>query len=126
MQNDPLLPAKPHMIGVQCFDVPLAESASVLLVHLRDIGHILTPEDARRPARSRRLGPRSREGRSGPDRRVGGGARRTTRELDAALTYGAGALKGGFDLVLEGEFGAGVAVSSDVQLLDGRTPTRRC
>jgi hypothetical protein len=114
LEPDTQLSAKPPMIGVQCFDVPLDKDAGALLVHLRDIGQIIPPESARKSGSWNTERERTRTGTS---HGVGGGVRRTTSSLDAALSYGDDALIGSYDLVLEGEFGAGVNVSSDLQLL---------
>jgi hypothetical protein len=117
LEPDAQLSAKPPMIGVQCFDVPLDKAAGVLLVHLRDVGQILPPESARRSGPSGAWSTEHQATHSGSTKGVGGGERRTTSSLDAALTYGDDALLGSYDLVLEGEFGAGVNVSSNLQLL---------
>lgn len=113
---DDQLPQRPTMIGVQCFDVELASDTGILLVHLRDVGLILTPENAR-PSGGGGAGAWDTEreaGRSGGNEGVNGGTRRVTSDLDAALTYGGSQLSGGlqYDLVLEGEFGAGVEATS--------------
>ncbi len=113
---DPQLPQRPTMIGVQCFDVELAADSGILLVHLRDVGHILTPEDAQSSGGRGAWDTKREEGRAGGNEGVNGGTRRTTSELDAALTFGGSQLSGGiqYDLVLEGAFGAGVEVTSQL------------
>ncbi len=115
VQADANLPEKPPMIGVQCFDVPLAADSGVLNVHLRDIGHILPPEDAVSSGKPGAWDTHREEGREGGSEGVNGGTRRTTSALNAALTYGGGRLSSGvqYDLVLEGMFGAGVEAMTD-------------
>jgi hypothetical protein len=106
---DPQLPRRPTMLGIQCFEVPLHSDSTILLAHLKDVGLILPPEHAI-PGGDDAWKLDSSEPGSG----VGGGERQTTSLLDATLTYGNGRLGNGlqYDLVLEGDFGAGVEVSS--------------
>ena len=113
---DPQLPERPTMIGVQCFDVPLAADSGILLVHMRDVGHILSPEDARARGRSGAWDTEREDGREGGTGGVFGGVRRVTSELDASLTYGSSRLPGNveYDVVLEGTFGAGVEATSSL------------
>jgi hypothetical protein len=112
IEQDPNLPRTPPLVGVQCFDVPISRDSSVLLVHLRDIGLILPPEHAEKvPAGA--WDTEHERGRIG-GRGVNGGTRLTSSELDARLLYGGERLQGaGWDLVLEGDFGAGVSVASE-------------
>ena len=117
---DEQLPRRPTMIGVQCFEVPLAADSGILLTHLRDVGHILTPEDAQASGGGKGAWDTEREdGRTGGSEGVNGGTRRTTSDLDSALTYGGGKLSGGlqYDLVLEGAFSAGVEATSSLGAL---------
>lgn len=117
---DPRLPRQPTLIGVQCFDVPLAADASVLLVHLRDVGLILPPEQAEAGGPQDDGWETEREAeRAGGAEGVNGGVRRTTSALDATLDYGGDRLRGPFDLVLEGEFGSGVSASSELPAIEG-------
>lgn len=107
---DPQLPRRPTMLGIQCFEVPLHSGSTILMAHLRDVGLILPPEQAVTGGGSDAW-ERDNSGRGSG---INGGERRTTSLLDATLTYGNGRLGNGlqYDLVLEGEFGAGVEISS--------------
>jgi hypothetical protein len=91
----------------------------VLLVHLRDIGLILAPEQAAPHGGHGAWSTTHETGRVGGSGGVRGGTRRATSKLGASLAYGAGRLIGNHDLVLEGAFGAGVDVASDSQLFEG-------
>ena len=109
--DDRQLPDKPPLLGVQCFDVDVASASDVLLVHLRDIGVILAPEQAKASpgAKWSRV---DAPGRLAPRGGSNGGVRRTTSANGATLTYGNDRLTGAFDLTLEGAFGAGVQLES--------------
>jgi hypothetical protein len=116
------LSRRPPLIGVQCFDVPFGRDSSVLLVHLRDIGLVLPPEQAlKQPAGAWDTErDASRIGSEG-GRGVNGGTRLTSSELDSSLTFGGERLVGQgltWDLVLEGDFGAGVSITSEQAPLD--------
>jgi hypothetical protein len=116
VEADQRLPRRPPMVGIQCFDVPLASSSTVLLVHLRDVGHVLASEDA--DATGDWDTEREKD-RIGGSKGVNGGTTRTTSELGASLTFGAGRLSGGvqYDVVVEGTLGAGVGVSSNTTVI---------
>jgi hypothetical protein len=107
---DPQLPRRPTMLGIQCFEVQLKSDSTILLAHLRDVGLILPPEQATTSGGDDAWELDS----SGRGDGVNGGELRTSSLLDATLTYGNGRLGNGlqYDLVLEGDFGAGVEVSS--------------
>ncbi|MCW2949251.1 MAG: hypothetical protein JWN41_264, partial [Thermoleophilia bacterium] len=105
---DPGLADKPALLGVQCFDVDLAGSADALVVHTRDVGLILAPEDAvAAPKDSWNEIPSSGPMRGGID----GNVRMSTSANNASLEYGNGKLAGTYDMTLEGTFGAGVALA---------------
>jgi hypothetical protein len=118
VEADQRLPRRPPMVGIQCFDVPLASSSTVLLVHLRDVGHVLPSEDA---DASGDWDTERDEDRIGGSEGVNGGTTRTTSELGASLTFGAGRLSGGlqYDVVVEGSLGAGIGVSSNTTVIGG-------
>ncbi|MCW2956138.1 MAG: hypothetical protein JWO69_1007, partial [Thermoleophilia bacterium] len=107
---------QPALIGVQCFDVELRDSTSVLLLHVRDVGIVLAPEEASSVGTRGAWSIDEEAGRSGRTGGVNGGVRRVTNELDAALRFGNGRLFGDFELVMEGEFGAGVDLASTSSL----------
>lgn len=99
--DDEFVPLRPPLLAVACWSVPLETRAHALVVHVRDVGLMLGP----RGGGARRSGGWTVTG-SGADTRLEGGRR------GATVTYGGGSLEGTFDLVLEGTFGAGVAIES--------------
>jgi hypothetical protein len=123
MDPDGQLNKRPSMVGVQCFEVPLTGDAGVLLLHLRDVGLIFPPEQAR-PAGAAAQSWQDVPVDGRKRREVGGiegGLTRTSSELGASLAFGANRLTGNYDLTLEGAFGAGVNVLTDVPLPPGST-----
>ena len=120
---DDLLPetGKLKLLGVQCFDVPLERDATTLLVHLRDVGVILAPERADDAGAAGWSTTRDTHRIGGHDG-IAGGTRRTTSLRGAKLTYGNGRLIGNYDLVLEGSFGAGVTIATDLTVGVGADP----
>lgn len=108
---DPSAGRLPTLIGVQCFDVAIEADARVLQLHLRNIGLILAPEDARASGPKGAWETVSSSGGGGVD----GGVLRRTATSNAALSYGGGRISGpSFDITAEGSFGAGVTLESDV------------
>ncbi|MCW2962649.1 MAG: hypothetical protein JWM90_3036 [Thermoleophilia bacterium] len=116
IDSDPTQQEKPPLLGVQCFEVDLQSASSVLLVHLRDVGLVLAPEDATSLGTSGAWSRENEEGRSGGSGGVAGGVRRVTNERDASLTFGASRLFGEFEVVVEGSFGAGVGIAAPSSL----------
>lgn len=116
---DENLPRRPPLIGVQCFDVPLDPDSGVLQLHLRDVGLILAPEDAAKGGPAGAWDVERERGREGGSGGVNGGTRLTTSDIKATLGYGGGRLSGAYDLVLEGEFGAGVTLGSEAVQVTG-------
>jgi hypothetical protein len=115
LRQDDQLPARPPLLGVECFDVPLDSDAATMLVHLRDVGFVLPPEDAES------TGSWELEQAESGDGGVLGGSVRSSSDLGSSLTWGTDRLGGDttYDLVLEGEFGAGMEVSSGLGTIDG-------
>ncbi|MCW2926801.1 MAG: hypothetical protein JWM86_769 [Thermoleophilia bacterium] len=111
IDSDPNLPRRPALVGVQCFDVPLDVDSSVLVLHTRDIGNILGAETASESGPEDAWTTKRDPGMGG----AVGGLTRSTSTQDATLTFGDTRLitaTDGFDVVLEGAFGAGLEVSS--------------
>ncbi|MCW2972410.1 MAG: hypothetical protein JWN72_683 [Thermoleophilia bacterium] len=108
VSSDDYLPTNQTLLGVQCFDVDLAEGSDALVVHTRDVGVVLAPEDAKaKPGDAwNRLIQRKDSG------GVNGGRSIATSTNNAQVLYGGNRLSGSYDLTLEGSFGAGVSLAS--------------
>ncbi|MEO6867988.1 MAG: hypothetical protein ABI200_08200, partial [Gaiellales bacterium] len=119
VDSDSLLPRRPRMIGVQCFDVPLGADSRVLSLHLRDVGHILTADDARPSKASLWSKPAKVEAFGSGSSGIFAALRRTASARGASLEYGTGRLIGSHDIVVEGEFGAGIGLTSGFVTGDG-------
>ncbi|MBC7461550.1 MAG: hypothetical protein H7287_09340, partial [Thermoleophilia bacterium] len=106
--SDDYLPTNQTLLGVQCFDVDLAEGADALVVHTRDVGVVLASEDAKaKPGDAwNKLIQRKDSG------GVNGGRTIATSTNNAQVLYGGNRLSGTYDLTLEGTFGAGVSLAS--------------
>lgn len=119
------LSINPPLLGVQCFDVSVDALSRSLMLHVRNIGLILPPEDAdiakKQKWSTERFGPGG----------VAGGVRLKTSTANARIEYGPGRLSvGSFDVTVEGSFGAGVTLqglvpqvmSSSGDVVDGKQP----
>lgn len=118
LEADTQLPRRPPLLGVQCFDVEIGRDSRVLLLHLRDVGLVLAPEDAQRAGGSDAWSVEREADRAGGAGGIGGGTRQVTSSRGASLSYGTGRLFGRFDLVLEGSFGAGVSLGGSFVQID--------